>query len=240
MEKVIRGKIIDFLDDANLITPCQSGFRNGRSTLSQLILTQAHIVNDFNNRVGTDAIYTDLSKAFDSLSHPKLLQKLSAYNIDAGTLKWIESFLCGRKQRVVVNSANSSWLECTSGVPQGSSLGLLLFLLYVNDLPQVMQHSKILLYADDAKIFKTITNRLDCILLQSDLDAIGLWCQTWQLTLNIAKCFTVRYGLVDRPIYTYSFYGCNITMCNDVMDLGVMFDECMSFSNHCHSIVKSL
>jgi hypothetical protein len=238
MEKLIRNKVTKFLEDVELISPQQSGFRCGHSTLSQLILTQAHIVNDFNNRIGTDAVYTDLSKAFDSLSHPKLLHKLSAYGLDIGTVEWIKSFICGRQQRVVVNSAYSSWLECTSGVPEGSVLGPLLFLIYINDLPSVVQHSHMLLYADDAKILKSITSRLDCILLQIDLDAIGSWCKTWQLTLNIAKCFTVRYGLINRPVFTYSFYGSPITLCNNIIDLGVIFDECMTFSDQCYAIVK--
>ena len=85
MEKLLKNIIIDFLDNNNLISSCQSGFRSGRSTLSQLILTQAHIIKDANNRVGTDAVYTDLSKAFDSLSYPKLLHKLKAYGLEINT-----------------------------------------------------------------------------------------------------------------------------------------------------------
>jgi hypothetical protein len=114
----------------------------------------------------------------------------------------------------------------------------LLFLIYINDLPSVVQHSNIFLYADDAKILKSITNKLDCILLQRDLDAIGLWCQTWQLTLNIAKCFTVRFGFVDRPVFSYSFFGSPIALRNNVTDLGVISDEHLSFSDHCHSLIK--
>ena len=238
MEKLLKNIIIDFLDNNNLISSCQSGFRSVRSTLSQLILTQAHIIKDANNRVGTDAVYTDLPKAFDSLSHPKLLHKLKAYGLEINTFNWIKAFLCGRRQRVVINSAYSSWLSCTSGVPQGSVLGPLLFLIFINNLPQVVKYSNILLYADDAKVMKMIANCLDSIHLQIDLNSIGLWCNTWQLALNVAKCFTVRFGLTDRPVFSYSFYNSEITLVDCVTDLGVIFNSHMSFSNHCHAVVK--
>ena len=85
---------------------------------------------------------------------------------------------------------------------------------------------------------KTIANRLDCIHLQIDLNSIGLWCNTWQLALNVAKCFTVRFGLTDRPVFSYSFYNSEITLVDCVTDLGVIFNSHMSFSNHCHAVVK--
>ena len=113
-------------------------------------------------------------RPFDSLSHTKLLHKLKAYGLDICTFNRIRSFLLDRRQRVAINSSYSSWLNCTSGVPQGSVLGPLLFLIFINDLPEVVTHSNILLYADDAKVLKTIVSRLDCIHLQADLDAISL------------------------------------------------------------------
>ena len=212
-------------------------FRSVHSTLSQLILTQALITNDVDNRLCMDAIYTDLSKAFDSLSHTKLLHKLKAYGLDFCTFNWIRSFLLGRSQRVVINSAYSSWLNCISGIPQGSVFGPLLFLISINDLPDVVTHSNILLYADDAKVLKTIVSRLDCIHLQANLDAISLWCTSWQLHLNISKCFTVRFGLVDKPSFSYSFNGTVVAAVENVTDLGVTINKQMSFTNNCHLIV---
>ena len=113
MKKLLEIKIIDFLGKNDLISCHQSGFSCGRSTLSQLMLTQILITNDINNRLCTDAIYTDLLKAFDSSSHTKLLHKLKAYGLDSFIFNWIRSFLLGRYQRVAINSAYSSWPNCT-------------------------------------------------------------------------------------------------------------------------------
>ena len=111
MEKLLKIEIVELLDNNNLMSCHQSGFRSGRSTLTQLILTQALITNDVNNRLCTDTIYTDLSKAFDFLSHSKLLHKLKAYGLDSCTFNWIKSFLLGSSERVTINSAYSSWLN---------------------------------------------------------------------------------------------------------------------------------
>lgn len=125
-----------------------------------------------------------------------------------------------------------------SGVPQGSVLGPIFFLLYINDLPDCVKHSDIFLYADDAKILKCINCMLDCINFQSDIDAIVAWCATWQLTLNVSKCLFIRYGLVDRPLLDYSMAGALLKKVMSTNDLGVMFDSKLSFSVHCNSVAN--
>ena len=135
-----------------------------------------------------------MSKAFDSILHKKLLYKLAPYGVHDNVYKWIESFLSSRRQRVLVNGCVSEWKPCTSGVTQGSVLGPLLFLIYINDLPDHIHHSSILLYADNAKLLKCISNRLDCILFQQDINSLLRWCSTWQIHLNIAKCVFIRFG----------------------------------------------
>ena len=204
MEKLVRKSIVEHLEANNLISAFQSGFRSGRSTLFQLLLSQCKLVDGCNNRSSIEGVYTDLSKAFDSISHAKLLVNLYAYGISPYVCKWIESFLCNRRQRVIINDTVSGWLDCSSAwVPQGSILGPILFLLYINDLPDYIQYSEIFLYADDTKIFKRIHCMLDCINFQCDIDAIVAWCVAWQLTLNVSKCLFIRYGLVDRPLLDY-------------------------------------
>jgi hypothetical protein len=184
-------------------------------------------------------VYTDLSKAFDSISHRKLLIKLRDYGIHPSVCNWIEHFLSDRNQRVIINGSVSGWLNCTSGVPQGSVLGPLLFLLYINDLPDCVKHSQIYLYADDAKIFKSVTCRLDCFLLQQDIDAIVAWCSYWQLKLNISKCLYMRFGLVDRPYMEYNMSGIALRNVASTPDLGVIFDSKLSFSQHCNSVANN-
>jgi hypothetical protein len=238
MEKLISKKIINFLDTNNLLSSAQSGFRSSRSTLSQLLLAQAQLVDCINKRTCVDSVYTDMSKAFDSLSHKKLIVKLRAYGINSFVCQWIQAFLSNRRQRVVVNSGMSDWLQCTSGVPQGSVLGSLLFNIYINDLPDCVHHSNIYLYADDAKMFKSINCRLDCLLFQQDIDSISAWCTLWQLKLNILKCLYIRYGLVNRPTFDYSISGILLKKVMSTKDLGVVFDSKLSFSEQCNDVVN--
>ncbi len=147
-------------------------------------------------------------------------------------------FLSDRRQRVIVNGCLSSWLNCTSGVPQGSVLGPLLFIIYINDLPESVHNSDIFLYADDAKLLKCINCRLDCVLFQQDIDSIASWCTLWQLKLNISKCVSVRFGLADKPVFDYSISGNLLKTVLSTKDLGVIFDSKLNFSEHCNTVVS--
>ena len=135
-----------------------------------------------------DIIYLDFSKAFDSVCHAKLLWKLQNTGIDGSLLHWFRNYLIGRQQRVVVNGSYSSWADVKSGVPQGSVLGPMLFLLYVNDLPEVAENSDIAMFADDSKCFKSITSVQDCFDLQSDLNKICCWSRENELDFQPKKC----------------------------------------------------
>ena len=132
----------------------------------------------------------------------------------------------------------SDWLQCTSGVPQGSILGPILFLIYVNDLPRCILHSQIFLYADDAKLFKHINCRLDCILFQQGIDALLIWCATWQLKLNISKCLCIRYGVVIRSFIDYNISGTVLQKVTSTKDLGVTFDSKLKFSEQYNAVVN--
>ena len=232
LERLIRCSIVSHLEFEKLLSPCQSGFRSGLSTLTQLTHDQLLINNNINQLRCVDGAYTDLSKAFDTISHKKLLLKLQAYGIQGSLLKWIESFLSDRSQSVVINSTLSGHKPCISGVPQGSVLSPLLFIIiFINDLPDCIKNSTILLYADDAKLLKPITCRLVCFLLQQDLDAFAAWCLTWQDQLNISKCLWTRFVLAHKPIIT------QVTTTND---LSVTFDSKLNFSSHCHRVAASL
>ena len=123
---------------------------HSRSTLSQLLFASNALVKCVDDRACVDSVYTDLSKAFDSISHIQLIHKLCAYGLYNNVCDWVEQFLSNRLQHVIVNDGMSDWLQCTSNVPLGSILGPILFLIYVNDLPQCILHSQIFLYADDA------------------------------------------------------------------------------------------
>ena len=121
--------------------------------------------------LSTDVVYFDFSKAFDSVPHARLLLKLQAYGINGQLLKWFESFLTGRRQCVKINSASSSWTQVSSGVPQGSVLGPLLFVLYINELPSLVS-SQLLMFADDIKLYRCIRSPKDCLILQNDINIL--------------------------------------------------------------------
>ena len=129
------------------------------------------------------AIFLDFSKAFDSVSHQRLLAKLGSIGNRGNTLRWIKAFLTNRQQRVIINGTSSDWTGVTSGVLQGTVLGPLLFLIYINDIVSNVRHLNTSLFADDCALYRTINDANDCILLQEDLNAISNWSAKWQIRM---------------------------------------------------------
>src|SRR5271170_5517985 len=132
-------------------------------------------------------IFLDFSKAFDKVPHKLLLKKLEAYGIEKDLISLIHSFLSDRTQKVVIDGLASDSVQVSSGVPQGSVLGPLLFLIYINDLPDKIK-SKCRLFADDSLIYRKILTELDYLKLQQDLDKVFDWCKKWHMKLNLDKC----------------------------------------------------
>jgi hypothetical protein len=236
MEAIVRDSIYNFLTTANLLTPHQYGFRAGRSTATQLIETVNDWTQSLDRGIGVDCIYLDFSKAFDKLSHSMLLTKLTAYGLHLSTIDWIRAFLHNRKQKVKLLTGFSDCIKCSSGVPQGSVLGPLLFLIYVNDLPSVVKNGTIKMYADDAKVYKSVRNNADVALLQSDLSAIEAWSVLWCLPLNIKKCVLFRLRDIPNITDVYVLHGTNLTMVEHVKDLGVYFSKNLNFAYHCNYV----
>ena len=138
-----------------LITKSQHGFIRRKGFITNLLEARDILTEAVHLGYGADVIYTDFAKAFDKVPHKRLLHKMCAYGIKGGLYEWINSWLIGRQQRVQIDGHSSDWKNVTSGVPQGSVLGHLLFVLYINDLPdKLAQHIK--LYADDSKIIAII------------------------------------------------------------------------------------
>ena len=134
-------------------------------------------------------------------------------------------FLTNRRQRVLIKNCMSQWLICTSVIPQSSVLGPILFLILLMICLNCIQYSSLLLYADNAKIFKRIDCMLDCELFQRDLDCMTIWCDLWQLKLNISKCMFVRFGIVDKPTYECSLPGTLLQKVVPTKDLGIIFNS---------------
>jgi len=225
-----------FLDN-QLFSTQQYGFLKGRSTVIQLIKMFDVWTELLEEGGQIDVIYTDLEKAFDKVPHNRLLLKLRYYRVNSNIIDWIRSFLINRKQRVKLNNIFSFWCVVLSGIPQGSILGPLLFIIFINDLPEVCEEIKnIFLYADDAKLFRHIKTQLDHVKLQNMINNVQLWTEKWQLNLNVDKCVSVSFGC--RVDDSYSYYlqregiDCKLQRLQAFKDLGVTFQTDLSFRNH--------
>ena len=174
LERCVYNKLILVLRDK--ITPKQFGFLAKRSTDAQLMSSFSDITNTIDAKQQVDMVFFDISKAFDSVPHRHLFLKLQTFGINGVLLKWFRNYLANRQQRVTLEGANSDWLPVGSGVPQGSILGPLQFIMYNNDLPNVISHgTEIAIFADDTKIYRTINTIRDCIILQNDINKIHQW-----------------------------------------------------------------
>ena len=166
-----------------MITDKQFGFVKGRSTVLQLLKVLDDWTEAIENGLQTDIIYTDFQKAFDSVAHGRLINKLASYGIKGNLLLWIKSFLTGRRQRVKVNGIPSAWARVLSGVPQGSVLGPLLFVLFINDIVENLE-CQCYLYADDMKLYRIINDAENAVSLQKNLERVVDWTEKWLLKLN--------------------------------------------------------
>jgi hypothetical protein len=242
LESLIKEDLIHFLTTNSLISNKQHGFMSGRSCLTQLLDALSNWLESADEHLSTDVVYLDFQKAFDSVPHTRLMNKLGAYGIGGKLYKWIESFLSGRKQRVVLNHKESSWEPVISGVPQGSVLGPLLFILYINDLPDEIV-SEILLFADDSKLFRPIKSIEDCIILQKDVYKLQDWSDTWQVKFNLKKCCALRLFDYhpDRNL-TYLMRGLDgeteLEIISKEKDLGILISRDLKFDDHINQIVK--
>lgn len=217
----------------------QHGFLRKRSTTSNLVLAHEFISEGMEQHAQVDIIYTDYSKCFDRIDHHVLLQKLLSAGIHGDLYRWFCSYVDNRTQAVVLQGYTSTWTVVPSGVPQGSILGPLLFILFISDIKSCFKHSYILLYADDMKILKKVHNDLDTHLLQEDLIRFQTYCILNKLQLNVSKCYHVTYTRKKTLIGTgYTLYGQTINKVNTIRDLGVIFDSKLLFDQHIESIVK--
>uniref|UniRef100_A0A2S2NJ55 Putative RNA-directed DNA polymerase n=1 Tax=Schizaphis graminum TaxID=13262 RepID=A0A2S2NJ55_SCHGA len=218
----------------------QHGFRPKMSISTNLLLYQSKILNSFKNHIQVDSIYTDFQKAFDKVNHKLLLKKLFNIGFNGNFLDWIESYLTCRTQAVKLSLFTSNYFSVCSGVPQGSHLGPLLFILFINDLPTVLDSSvNILLFADDAKLFSPVESLSDAVNLQSNLDKLVSWSKQNCLPLNINKCSIITFTRLHKPIlFNYSIDHTTLTRVNHIRDLGILLEANMSYSSHINMITN--
>ncbi|CAC5405728.1 Glycosyltransferase-like domain-containing protein 1,Glycosyltransferase-like domain-containing protein 1-like [Mytilus coruscus] len=184
-----------------LFSDYQFGFLSGRWTTLQLLHVLEKWTKILDNGGSIDTVYLDFMKAFDTVPHKQLIGKLKSYGIAEEIISWVKSFLSGRKQQLRVNSSYSEFKQVTSGIPQGSILRPILFVIYINDLPEMLD-SNCYMFADDTKVFRQIQTTDDNDALQRDLSHIETWSNTWLLRFHLDKCQIMKADvLIIEPFY---------------------------------------
>ena len=187
----------------------------------------------------SDLILLDFSNAFDKVNHLKLLYKLQLHGIQGKTLGWIESFLIGRTQCVVLDGDSSTELPVSSGVPQGSVLGPILFLLYIYDLPDNIQ-SNVRLFADDTAVYLTVQGQEDADILQADLNVLQEWEKAWDMEFNPSKCQVLHISRHRRPIkQPYTMHGKVLDSIDHARYLGVDISSDLNFNHHINRVTAN-
>lgn len=235
-ERIISTNITEFMEHHNQIHDSQHGFLKGRSCLTNLITLREEVTASIDRGSPVDIVYLDFSKAFDKVPHRGLILKLRALGLPKLTVEWIKEWLSNRTQRVVVRGCSSSWSPVTSGVPQGSVLGPLLFIVYVDDL-QADLSGNILKFADDTKIYREVQTKSDCTKLQQDLQRLSDWVETWKMKLNPLKCSVVHLG-VKNPRHQYILGGTKLTVNSHERDLGIIFQDDLEVDEQVGTVVK--
>jgi hypothetical protein len=236
LERCVLNKIIEIIRPK--ISKMQHGFMKGKSTTTQIITVLSNIHNIFDNREKTDIIYFDLAKAFDSVPHNLLLHKLQSFGIQGKLLAWITDYLSNRMQRVTCEGHNSTWLPVTSGVPQGSILGPILFIIYINDLPDILSLETLCaIFADDTKIYRKIEDEEDMETLQTDINNIAEWGKTWGLNFNATK--TTHLPICPSGSIETSYLMENNPIRQELLmnDLGINIATNLRWSSHINTIV---
>ena len=236
METIIRDNIVKHLEQNNLLNDSQHGFRNKRSCLTNLLDFFYDIFKMYDESKAVDVIYLDFQKAFDKVPHKRLLAKIKAHGIDGKVYLWLKNWLSNRKQRVVINGKESDWLTVTSGVPQGSVLGPILFLIYINDIDNDLV-CKISKFADDTKIGNKASTLLQRQQIQTDLNKLVEWADRWQMNFNINKCKVLHLGNRNQKAQ-YNMNGIQLNAVDKEKDLGVIITSDLKPSLQCTEAVK--
>ena len=226
---------MDHLLSNDLLSKDQHGFRPKRSCDTQLLDSIDSWSRLLEDKTEVEVIYLDFRKAFDSVPHKRLIGKLRCYGIGDRVLSWIESFLEDRMQQVSLYGNLSDLVPVRSGVPQGSVLGPLLFLLYVNDLPDAVT-SNVRMFADDTKLFSGISSEHDVRTLQADLNALVEWSRTWQLPFNENKCKVLHVGAA-KDHHSFQMGSDRLTNTSVERDLGVQVDSILKFRQQASTAV---
>ena len=241
LEHVVYSSVMTHFEKYSILDDAQHGFRKNRSCVSQLISTMDDFANSLKNQKQTDAILLDFSKAFDKVDHLGLLSKLEHLGIRGPLLEWTSSFLIGRKQRVVVDGQASPHSDVLSGVPQGTVLGPLFFLVYINDISKgLSQGTFIRLFADDSLLYRQINSPKDCETLQKDLDILQNWESKFKMEFHPEKCNLLQITNKRKPIdFIYKIHNTPLSKTDSAKYLGVVIDSKLCWRPHYSNLIKT-
>ena len=224
-----------------MISTAQFGFLKNHSCLQQLLTFLDNVINSLTCNEQIDTVYLDFRKAFDKVPHIELLHKLKSIGISGNLLKWFKTYLSNRQQLVSINGSQSSIVPVSSGVPQGSILGPLLFLVYINDLPQCVPNGKVYLFADDTKCSHPISTTFDCDQLQANLTSLSDWSTKWSLHFNASKCILMQFHRVNHSVLDFSYKIGDQTISSKatLKDLGLILHSNLNWTNHYEHICSA-
>jgi len=236
MERIIKEGMIEHYEKYSVILNSQHGFTKGRSCLTNLLDFFEEMYKKMDEGKAVDIVYLDFAKAFDKVPHKRLGKKLEASGIGGNLLKWLKQWLSDRRQKVGIRGKYSKWSRVGSGVPQGSVLGPLLFVVFINDIDSGIV-SKISKFADDTKMGRGVDTKEEADVLRKDIEGLHRWAEEWQMMFNTEKCSVMHMGKTNKK-FQYEMGGTILRETEEERDLGVIVNNSNKPSRQCAEAAK--